>query len=200
MCKPHLGVSTLNRVPAMRSFPSTSATDRPAVPRISRRSESDPWHGQHNQNAGGPPPEGRTLGPRAAVSWQGQVDGRRTWTGRFGGGPGGGRAAGRHVRVTVQAISSTERLAGAQPVTDIVNGQPNGTVIPTPDKTTGLYGPGSQFDHSTTLAGGIFQHRFGGAAGVYAGDIFVLRVVEIPSLPILRQETFARMKHSHLDT
>jgi hypothetical protein len=40
---------------------------------------------------------------------------------------------------------------------DIDYGQPNGTVIPTPDKTTGLYGPGSQFDHSTTLAGGIFS-------------------------------------------
>jgi hypothetical protein len=40
---------------------------------------------------------------------------------------------------------------------DIDYGTPNGTVIPTQDQSTGAWGPGSQFDHSTNLAGQIFS-------------------------------------------
>jgi hypothetical protein len=40
---------------------------------------------------------------------------------------------------------------------DIDYGTPNGTIVPTLNSTTGPYGPGSQFDKSTTLAGGIFS-------------------------------------------
>jgi hypothetical protein len=40
---------------------------------------------------------------------------------------------------------------------DINYGTPNGTVIPTLNQSTGLYGPGSQFGKSTNLAGGIFS-------------------------------------------
>jgi hypothetical protein len=40
---------------------------------------------------------------------------------------------------------------------DIDRGQPVGSLIPTLNTSTGLYGPGSQFDHSTSLAGGIFS-------------------------------------------
>jgi hypothetical protein len=36
-------------------------------------------------------------------------------------------------------------------------GTPSGTIIPTYNKTTGLYGPGDQFGKSTSLAGGIFS-------------------------------------------
>jgi hypothetical protein len=36
-------------------------------------------------------------------------------------------------------------------------GQPTGTIVPTLDSSTGLYGPGSQFGHSTSLAGQIFS-------------------------------------------
>jgi len=36
-------------------------------------------------------------------------------------------------------------------------GTPNGTILPTLDTTTGEYGPGSQFNKSTSLAGGIFS-------------------------------------------
>jgi hypothetical protein len=40
---------------------------------------------------------------------------------------------------------------------DIDKGQPNGTIIPTYDSSTGITGPGSQFGKSTSLAGGIFS-------------------------------------------
>ena len=40
---------------------------------------------------------------------------------------------------------------------DINYGQPNGTVIPTLDSSTGLYGPGNRFDKTTSLARGIFS-------------------------------------------
>jgi hypothetical protein len=40
---------------------------------------------------------------------------------------------------------------------DIDYGTPVGSVIPTLNSTTGLYGPGPQFGKSTSLAGGIFS-------------------------------------------
>jgi Carboxypeptidase regulatory-like domain len=40
---------------------------------------------------------------------------------------------------------------------DIDYGTPVGSVIPTQDSSTGLYGPGPQFGKSTSLAGGIFS-------------------------------------------
>ena len=40
---------------------------------------------------------------------------------------------------------------------DIDYGTPVGSVIPTPDPVTGLYGPGKQFGKSTSLAQGIFS-------------------------------------------
>ncbi len=40
---------------------------------------------------------------------------------------------------------------------DIDYGTPNGTVVPTLDSTTGTWGPGKQFGHSTSLAGQIFS-------------------------------------------
>ena len=36
-------------------------------------------------------------------------------------------------------------------------GQPTGTIVPTLDASTGLYGPGRQFGHSTSLAGQMFS-------------------------------------------
>jgi len=55
---------------------------------------------------------------------------------------------------------------------DIDYGTPTGTISPpsTPDPSTGMYGPGSQFDKSTTLAGGIFS------TGSAARRIFVQAV------------------------
>jgi hypothetical protein len=40
---------------------------------------------------------------------------------------------------------------------DIDYGTPVGSVIPTLNQSTGLYGPGDQFGKSTSLAGGIFS-------------------------------------------
>jgi hypothetical protein len=48
---------------------------------------------------------------------------------------------------------------------------PNGTIIPTLNTTTGLYGPGSQFGQSTSLAGGIFSQ------GSAARRVFVQAVL-----------------------
>jgi hypothetical protein len=40
---------------------------------------------------------------------------------------------------------------------DISRGTPNGTIIPTKNTSTGIYGPGGQFGQSYNLAGGIFS-------------------------------------------
>jgi hypothetical protein len=40
---------------------------------------------------------------------------------------------------------------------DINYGTPVGSVIPTLDPATGLYGPGEQFGKSTSLAGGAYS-------------------------------------------
>ena len=40
---------------------------------------------------------------------------------------------------------------------DIDYGTPTGTITPTQDPTTGAWGPGAQFDKSTSLAGGMFS-------------------------------------------
>ena len=47
---------------------------------------------------------------------------------------------------------------------DIDYGTPSGTLIPTLDPTTGLYGPGSRFEKSTTLARGMFSSPTSSAA------------------------------------
>jgi hypothetical protein len=47
---------------------------------------------------------------------------------------------------------------------DIDYGQPSGSLIPTLNTITGLYGPGSRFDKSTSLARGIFSSPTSSAA------------------------------------
>jgi hypothetical protein len=47
---------------------------------------------------------------------------------------------------------------------DIDYGTPSGTLIPTLNTTTGLYGPGSRFGESTSLARGIFASPTSSAA------------------------------------
>ena len=51
---------------------------------------------------------------------------------------------------------------------DIDYGTPTGTLTPTLNSATGVYGPGPRFGQSTSLAGGIFS----GAGGVAARRIF----------------------------
>ena len=49
------------------------------------------------------------------------------------------------------------QCAGVEPVQRHRLRHAGGKPDPTPNTTTGLYGPGSQFDKSTSLAGGIFS-------------------------------------------
>jgi hypothetical protein len=71
--------------------------------------------------------------------------------GGAGGGPGfGGPGTGRKYTLTFSAQALNL-------FNDIDFGSPTGSVIPTLDPSTGLYGPGDQFGKSTSLAGGIFS-------------------------------------------
>ncbi|MGD0731635.1 MAG: carboxypeptidase regulatory-like domain-containing protein [Terracidiphilus sp.] len=99
-------------------------------------------------NPGGPPPGGGGGGRGGPGGGFGP--------GSFGGGRGGpgGMFAptntGRKYTVTFNAQALNL-------FNDIDYGTPVGAVIPTLDASTGLYGPGSQFGKSTSLAGQIFS-------------------------------------------
>jgi hypothetical protein len=82
--------------------------------------------------------------------------------GGFGGGPGGGGRGG--MSNTGHKYSLTFSAQALNLFNDIDYGTPSGTLIPTLNTTTGLYGPGSRFDKSTSLAGGIFSGSGGAAA------------------------------------
>ena len=104
----------------------------------------------NTDGGGGPPPGGGRGGPG------GGGPGGGLGPGGLGGGGGGGRgmfgstSTGRKysLNFSVQALNLFN---------DIDYGTPSGTIVPTADKTTGAYGAGSQFDRSTSLAGGIFS-------------------------------------------
>ena len=74
--------------------------------------------------------------------------------GGFGGGGGprgfGGPGTGKKDSLTFSAQAQNM-------FKDINYGTPVGSVIPTLNPTTGLYGPGEQFGKSTSLAGGAFS-------------------------------------------
>ena len=99
------------------------------------------------QPDGGPPPGGPPPGGG------GRGSGGR---GGFGGGPGGpgGMGGGNS---TGHKYSLTFSAQALNLLNDIDKGQPNGTIIPTYDSSTGITDPGSQFGKSTSLAGGIFS-------------------------------------------
>ncbi len=80
--------------------------------------------------------------------------------GRFGGNPFGSGGGGRGMfgpTNTGRKYALTFNAQALNLFNDIDRGQPVGSLIPTLNTTTGLYGPGSQFDRSTSLAGGIFS-------------------------------------------
>ena len=122
-------------------------------------------------NAGGPPPGGGPGGPGGGgpggPGGGGPGGGRGGIGGGFGpggfggrGGPGGmgGSASTGHkysLTFSVQALNLFN---------DIDYGQPSAVLIPTLDTSTGLYGPGSRFDKSTSLARGIFSSPTSSAA------------------------------------
>jgi hypothetical protein len=126
-------------------------------------------------NAGGPPQGGGPGGPGGGGPGGGGPRGGMggmgggLGPGGFGGG-GGGRGGAGGGRGGASAANTGHKYSlnfSAQALNlfnDIDYGQPNGTVIPTLNTSTGLYGPGSRFDKSTTLARGMFASPTSSAA------------------------------------
>jgi hypothetical protein len=105
--------------------------------------------------AGGPPQGGGGPGGGPGGGGRGGGGGGGFGPGGFGGagrgGPGmGGPGTGRKYSLTFSAQALNL-------FNDIDYGVPTGSVIPTLDQSTGLYGPGDQFGKSTSLAGGIYS-------------------------------------------
>jgi len=116
-------------------------------------------------SAGGPPQGGGPGGPG------GPGGGGRGGMGGMGGfGGGGGRGGGGGGRGGASAANTGHKYSlnfSAQALNlfnDIDYGQPNGSLIPTLNTSTGLYGPGSRFDKSTSLARGMFASSTSSAA------------------------------------
>jgi hypothetical protein len=110
-------------------------------------------------NAGGPPPGGPPPGGGPGPSGRGGPGGGPGGGGGFrggglgfgmGGGMGGGISSGHKYTLTFSAQALNL-------LNDISRGQPNGTIIPTLNTSTGLTGPGSQFGVSNSLAYGMFS-------------------------------------------
>jgi len=112
--------------------------------------------GPTTESAGGPPPGG---GPGGGGRG-GRGGGFRGFGGPFGG--GGGFRGG--MSNTGHKYSLTFSAQALNLFNDINYGTPSGTIVPTLDTATGLYGPGSRFDVSTHLAGGMFASPSGSAA------------------------------------
>jgi hypothetical protein len=90
--------------------------------------------------------------------------------GGFGGGRGGGGGQfGGGINNTGHKDALTFSVQASNIFNDIDRATPFGTLIPTPNSTTGLYGPGSRFLQSTSLASGFFS----GSGGVAARRIFL---------------------------
>ena len=105
--------------------------------------------------AGGPPQGGGGPGGGPGGGGRGGGGGGGFGPGGFGGagrgGPGmGGPGTGRKYSLTFSAQALNL-------FNDIDYGTPTGSVIPTLNQSTGLYGPGDQFGKSTSLAGNIFS-------------------------------------------
>jgi hypothetical protein len=105
-------------------------------------------------NAGGPPQGGP---PDGGGGRRGGPPGGGLGPGGLGGGGRGGPGGMFGPTSTGHKYSLNFSVQALNLFNDIDYGQPNGTLTPTLDKSTNTYGPGSQFDHSTTLAGGIFS-------------------------------------------
>jgi len=111
--------------------------------------------GDMGPGGGGPPPGGGRGGGPGGGGPGGGGPGGGLGPGGLGGGGGGGRgmfggaASGRKytLNFSVQALNLFN---------DVSYGLPSGVITPTP-LANGEYGPGSQFGHSTSLAGQIFS-------------------------------------------
>ena len=112
-------------------------------PKVGSATPQQPGGPPNGPPPGGPPPGG---------------GGGRGGGGGFGGGPGGGpMGLGGGANSTGRRYSLTFSAQALNLFNDIDRGQPNGTILPSQDPVTHLYGPGGQFGQSTTLAGGIFS-------------------------------------------
>jgi hypothetical protein len=115
--------------------------------RISRGFGIGPKLASAQDNAGGPPPGG----PPPGVGRGGPGGGGfRGGPGFYGMGGMGGPSSGHKYTLTFSAQALNL-------LNDISRGQPNGTIIPTLNTSTGLTGPGSQFGVSNSLAYGMFS-------------------------------------------
>jgi hypothetical protein len=109
------------------------------------------------QATGGPPPGGG--------GGYGGGGGRGGGFGGFGGPMGGGRGGpfgGTSNTGRKYALSFSAQALNI--FNDIDYGTPSGQVAPAWDQSTGITGPGSRFEKSTSLAGGIFASPSGSAA------------------------------------
>jgi hypothetical protein len=113
--------------------------------------------------AGGPPPGGGGMGGGGRGG-----GGRGGGFGGFGGGPFGGGGGGRGgMSNTGRKYSLTFSAQALNLFNDIDYGTPSGSVVPSlvsGSGATAVYGPGTRFDKSTSLAGGIFASFTGSAA------------------------------------
>jgi hypothetical protein len=109
----------------------------------------------------GPPPGGGGPGGGGPPGGGGGGGGRGGGGGGFGpggfGGGGGPRGMGGGGPGTGHKYTLTFSAQALNLFNDIDYGTPVGSVIPTLNPDTGLYGPGNQFGKSTSLAGGIFS-------------------------------------------
>jgi len=122
-----------------------------------------PVNGAAGQQQGGPPPGGLGGGPGGGPGGGGGGGGRGGGGGGgFGGGGGGGRGGGMNNTGHKYSLSFSAQALNL--FNDIDYGTPSGTLIPTLNTTTGLYGPGSRFGESTSLARGIFASPTSSAA------------------------------------
>jgi hypothetical protein len=122
--------------------------------RISRSWGLGPKLASAAQNGAGTPPPGGRGGPGGGFGPGGYGGGGGGGRGGGYGGPGGpmGGSANTGHKYSLNFSAQAMNLFN-----DIDYGQPSGTVISTPNASTGINGPGSQFGKSTSLAGGIFS-------------------------------------------
>jgi hypothetical protein len=114
--------------------------------------------GGPNQSGGGPPPPGGGAGRG------GGGGGRGGGFGGFGGPMGGGRGGPFGGTNTGRKYALTFSAQALNLFNDIDYGTPSGAVAPAWDSSTGITGPGSRFEKSTSLASGMFASPSGSAA------------------------------------
>jgi hypothetical protein len=121
--------------------------------------------GQGGPGGGGPGGPGGFGGMGGGPGGGGPGGGRGGGGGGFGGGGGGGMRGG--MSNTGRKYSLTFSAQALNLFNDIDYGAPSGSVVPTllsGSGTSAVYGPGSRFDKSTSLAGGMFASPSGSAA------------------------------------